>query len=219
MSEKLRWQTVSDSLARILRELMHIEELSKFRLVGGTSLCLQLGHRESYDIDMFTDQACDSVDWKAIDRVIRDNFKYVSDDTVGIPGVGITRFIGFSEEDSIKLDMYYTDPFIREAIIKEEIRLASIDDIAAMKLGIISTAGRKKDFWDIHEMLEMYELKVLLGWFGERYPYLEAKDVIKGLTTYTRADDEVDPVCFKGKFWDLIKIDISEAVNDYINEF
>ena len=218
MSEKLRWQTVSDSLARILRELMHIEELSKFRLVGGTSLCLQLGHRESYDIDMFTDQACDSVDWKAIDRVIRDNFKYVSDDTVGIPGVGITRFIGFSEEDSIKLDMYYTDPFIREAIIKEEIRLASIDDIAAMKLGIISTAGRKKDFWDLHEILETYNLKVLLGFFTGKYPYLEIQDVLNGMVDFDRAEKDIDPLCYKGKFWDLIKIDLESTVHEFIKE-
>ena len=215
MSEKLRWQTISDSVARILKELMRIEELSKFRLVGGTSLSLQLGHRESYDIDMFTDQEYGSVDWKNIDRILRDKFSYVSNDTMGISGMGITQLVGTSDAEIVKLDMYYTDPFIQDELRRDGVRLAGIEDIAAMKLRVISAAGRKKDFWDIHEMLERYELKVLLGWFSKRYPYLEAKDVIKGLTYYNRADDEADPVCFKGKFWDLIKIDLEAMVQEY----
>ena len=34
---------------------MELEELNSFRLVGGTSLSLQIGHRMSVDIDLFTD--------------------------------------------------------------------------------------------------------------------------------------------------------------------
>lgn len=32
---------------------MAIPELSDFNLAGGTSLALQIGHRESYDLDFF----------------------------------------------------------------------------------------------------------------------------------------------------------------------
>lgn len=46
----------------------------------------------------------------------------------------------------------YTDPFIREPEIIDGIRLASIDDIVAMKIDTISRGGRKKDFWDIHKL-------------------------------------------------------------------
>ena len=42
--------TVSDLLWKSLAELMKINEFEKFRLVGGTSLSLQLGHRKSEDI-------------------------------------------------------------------------------------------------------------------------------------------------------------------------
>lgn len=52
---KLYLNTVSDLLLTTLQVLMSTDVFSSFRLVGGTSLSLQLGHRASVDIDMFTD--------------------------------------------------------------------------------------------------------------------------------------------------------------------
>jgi hypothetical protein len=43
--------------------------LENFILVGGTSLSLQLGHRISIDIDLFTDSPYGSVDFKAIQKM------------------------------------------------------------------------------------------------------------------------------------------------------
>jgi len=37
----------------LLKELMEIKEFEALRLVGGTSLALQIGHRNSIDIDLF----------------------------------------------------------------------------------------------------------------------------------------------------------------------
>ena len=51
----LYWNTVSALLKDSLLLLMQAEELNEFRLVGGTALSLQLGHRMSVDIDLFTD--------------------------------------------------------------------------------------------------------------------------------------------------------------------
>lgn len=53
MQAKLHKETVSNTLWWTLKQLMQIEELLPFRLVGGTSLSLQLGHRISVDIDLF----------------------------------------------------------------------------------------------------------------------------------------------------------------------
>ena len=52
MQTKLHKETVSDALWWTLKQLMEIEVLLPFRLVGGTSLSLQLGHRISVDIDL-----------------------------------------------------------------------------------------------------------------------------------------------------------------------
>ena len=167
------------------------------------------------DIDMFTDLEYGSVDWIMVDGVLREKFRYVSKDTVGLPGMGISRFIGSSEMDSVKLDMFRTDKFIRDQIVVDGIRFAAVEEISAMKLEVISTAGRKRDFWDIHELLDLYGLKELLDFHRERYPYNKAKYVITGLTDFERAEDDEDPVCFKGKFWELIRMDIRDEVDAY----
>ncbi|HEC42913.1 MAG TPA: nucleotidyl transferase AbiEii/AbiGii toxin family protein [Bacteroides sp.] len=215
MPSKLKWQTVSATLAEVLTNLMALKELSAFRLVEGTSLSLQLGHRESDDIDLFTDQVYGSVDFKDIDGLLRNNFEYVSKDLTEDFSWGIMRLVGTSEEECIKLDMFYTDPFIRKPTLEDGIRMASVEDIAAMKMEVISSGGRKRDFWDIDELLELYELGDLLNLYLERNPYMDIKDALNGLTDFDRADQEDDPVCLLGKFWDLIKLDIIEVVEEY----
>ncbi len=212
MPSKLKWQTVSATLAEVLRILMNLKELSSFRLVGGTSLSLQLGHRESDDIDMFTDKVYGSVDFKDIDGLLRKSFKYVSKDLTEDFSWGIMRMVGTSEKECIKLDMFYTDPFIRKPILEEGIRMASMEDIAVMKMEVISSGGRKRDFWDIDELLELYELGDILNLYLERNPYIDMEEALIGLTDFSRADQEDDPVCLKGKYWGLIKYDLEETV-------
>lgn len=67
-------QTVSDALWNSLTILMQQDELKDFRLVGGTSLSLQLGHRMSIDIDLFTDLPYDSIDFNTIDKLMKHRF-------------------------------------------------------------------------------------------------------------------------------------------------
>lgn len=83
-----------------------------FRLVGGTSLSLQLGHRMSDDIDLFTDSPYDSLDFAGVDKFLRKTFGYVSDLTPGPVGMGVSYLVGASKDESVKLDLYYTDTFI-----------------------------------------------------------------------------------------------------------
>jgi len=78
---KFYLNTVSDLLIDSLQKLMQIKELDNFRLVGGTCLSLQLGHRESIDIDLFTDAEYRSVDFKKIEylltlKYLRYNYSY-----------------------------------------------------------------------------------------------------------------------------------------------
>lgn len=216
MHEELKWWTVSETLAGILKDLFRISELKYFRLVGGTSLSLQLGHRKSVDIDLFTDQEFGSIDLREIDAALRRIFAYVSDDHNGVYSPGIMRMVGYSESDFIKLDLFYTDSFVCDHIEADGIRMAAVDDIAAMKLEVIAVDGRKRDFWDMHELLEIYEIADLLNLFAKRNSYMSEDLVVNGLTNFRRADQEEDPVCLRGKYWELIKIDLEQKVSEYL---
>ena len=53
----LFYQAVPENLLKILNLLMREDKLSDFTLVGGTALALQIGHRISVDIDLFTEHS------------------------------------------------------------------------------------------------------------------------------------------------------------------
>lgn len=57
----------------------------------------------------------------------------------------------------------YTDSFLEPAEAIDRIRLASVRDIIAMKMNVVSRGGRKKDFWDLHLLLNKYSLAEMLS--------------------------------------------------------
>lgn len=212
---QLYLNTVSKLLWESLAELMKLNALENFRLVGGTALSLQLGHRESLDIDMFTDAEYGSIDFLKIEEVLREKFSYVSSLTSDFIGMGKSYFIGNEASDLVKLDLFYTDNFVFPIIEVKEVRLASIQEIAAMKLDVIGRGGRKKDFWDFHELLEKFSLYEMIDFYTKRYPYnFNSEEIIKGLTNFEKAEYEFTPICFKDKVWEIIKLDIEELIKN-----
>jgi hypothetical protein len=184
-----------------------------FRLVGGTSLSLQLGHRISVDMDLFTDAAYDSIDFGAIDNFLRGSFTYVSEPQAGVIGMGQSYLIGESEDETVKLDLYYTDAFIQSELLVAPFRLATVEEIIAMKIDIVQRVARKKDFWDLHELLEQYSPNQMIELHKTRYPYNHDEDLIRAnFTNFTIADGDFDPICLKGKYWELIKYDFFQAI-------
>jgi hypothetical protein len=216
MSKNEIIKPVSQEILDALRILMASDELASFRLVGGTSLSLQFRHRQSIDIDLFTDAEYGTINFKAIDSFLKKNFNYTDFGNNQEESLGRMYFIGESVEKAIKLDLFYTESFIRPSLLINNIRLAGTEDISAMKLEIISGGGRKKDFWDIAELLERYPVSELIGFYSEKYPFFDINKVISGLTDFTFAEEMDDPLCLKNKVWELIKLDIREAVTNYL---
>ncbi|MBL7114091.1 MAG: nucleotidyl transferase AbiEii/AbiGii toxin family protein, partial [Bacteroidales bacterium] len=210
---ELFYNTGTPLLIYILRRCMACEPLAAFRLVGGTALSLQRGHRQSFDIDLFTDSPYQSIDFDAIDNWFRNTFPYVQTAEVLPIGMGKPYFIGDDPTANIKLDLYYTDEFMDQPITIDGIRLAGINDIIAMKLDVISRGGRKKDFWDIHELLEDHSLDKMVELHKKRYPYTHDGDqLLNKLSYFHLADNDFNPRCLKGKHWELIKLDLLEAL-------
>ncbi len=205
--------TVTDTLWNVLVTLMDIAELNSFRLVGGTSLSLLLGHRMSIDIDLFTDAEYGTIDFLKIRQIIEGKFACVdaSDWSNDVPGNSC--FLGNDSDDMIKLDLYYADPFVFPVVQIENIRLSRLEEICAMKLDVIVRGGRKKDFWDIHKLLDHFTIEQMLGFHRLKYPYHHSTDEIKRqLINFNLADGDFDPNCLEDKYWELIKLDIEEQV-------
>lgn len=209
MGSNLHFNITNQRLLSILNILMTAREFNAFRLVGGTALSLVRGHRESIDIDLFSDAPYGAIDFGAIDAFLHKTFPYVDTNEYKAVAPGRSYYVGNSEKDCVKLDLFYTDKFIQDIILIDGIRLATVEEIIAMKIDVISGGGRKKDFWDIHELKDDYTFEKMLALHKQRNPFTHDVDqIIKSFSNFEHADDDFDPICLKGKYWEIIKLDI-----------
>lgn len=214
IKDTLHYETVTPILANVLSFLMNDEAFNPFRLVGGTNLSLRFGHRQSDDIDLFTDSDYGSIDFSSLEKILSVKFPlFDSPDRSGLIGFGKMYYVGLNRDNAVKLDLMYTDKFLSEPETIDGIRFASIDQIAAMKLSAISLGGRKKDWWDVHKLLEEYSLEQMFRLYEKWQPwtYDQAK-LMEALVDFSKADLQPDPKCLEGKDWDIIKIDIINQV-------
>lgn len=214
---RLYYDTVSTPLLSILRRLMSAEVLNDFRLVGGTALALQRGHRMSVDIDLFTD--LDYADMPVADmrNYLEKEFPvHRGTESMDMPANGYHIFLSEGQEPPIKVDFFYTEPFIFPAIEEDGLRIADQREIAAMKLGVIGNQiYRQKDYWDVHDLLEDYSLSEMIQWALQRDPYSFTKeDIIKGLQQVNQVEESpMGIVSLKPlSYWELKVLDLIEEV-------
>lgn len=211
--KNLHWNTVSPLLKEILLDLMQEELFSSFRLVGGTALSLQIGHRMSVDIDLFTDAEYRSVDFVGIKKFLQNKYTYFNSSPIDIIAFGTYFEVGNSKDDFVKIDLFYTDDYVFEELVVGEIRMATIEEIIAMKLDVVLRGGRKKDFWDLHYFLNTKSIDEMISYFQKRYPYNDDFIKIKQMIVdFKAADLDFEPNCLLSKNWEFIKVDFIEKV-------
>ena len=211
--KNLYWNTVAPILKNVLQEIINEPIFKPFRLVGGTSLSLQLCHRMSIDIDLFTDAEYGSIDYKAIREFLEIKYPFCVSRSLENVAFGTNFVVGNSITDCVKIDLYYTDDFIEKPIIIEDIRMATANEIIAMKLDVVLRGGRKKDFWDLHYFIDTISLEEMISLFKKRYPYNDDFTKIKKqLVNFEIADTEFEPICLLEKTWEIIKLDFYEFV-------
>ena len=137
-------ESISKQTAENLALLGKSKMLGDAYLAGGTALALQIGHRISYDLDFFTSQK-----FKAqIFLKEMSGFKLYRHERVAwgtiLGRLGKVKFSLF----------YYPYPLLKKTISFQNINIASITDIAAMKIAAISEIGTKRDFIDLYFILK-----------------------------------------------------------------
>lgn len=194
---------------------MRVDVLADFRLVGGTALSLQLGHRESDDIDLFTDANYGSINFGLIEEYLIKNFPHVSGEMGENPGMGKSYLVGADAGDYVKVDIYYSmDPFFQPLVFEDNIRMATIEEVIAMKIDILQRKGRKKDFWDLHEVMQSYSIEQMISLHAARFEWTHDEPLIRtNFTDFSHADTFADPKCLRGKRWGFIKQDFIEALD------
>jgi hypothetical protein len=189
---------------------MDLSQLKDFYLVGRTALSLQYGHRISVDLDLFCNQKFDT---DLIKVALEDEFGKEFEYEGNFSKFGIFCFI-----KDIKVDIvYYPHPIIFEPIETDSIRMYNAKDIVAMKIQAILGRGKKKDFWDIAELFQHYDLKNIIAFHQQKFPSQQLLiSIPQALTYFADAEESEDPISLKGQTWDSVKKIIQHKVNDYL---
>ena len=199
----LHTKTVEPFTLELLKDLMSKDYLKHFFLVGGTALSLQIGHRVSVDLDLFTDK-----DYSTDELIPLLLKEYSVSPILQHPQTLICEING------VKVDFIrFRYKIIRPLFVEKGIRMLSVDDIAPMKLDAITGRGRKKDFYDLYFLLKRYSIEQLFSLYLEKYPHQTTFHVARSMSYFVDAEADADPIVFqKNLTWQRVKDGIVKEI-------
>lgn len=196
-------ETVESSILELLKKLQRLPVLEQTRLVGGTALALQLGHRKSIDLDFFGTVDCEA--------------EYLRESIAGIASLTILKespHIHIYIVDGIKVDIVnYKYPWLDDVVLEQGLRLASVSDIAAMKITAIIGRGTKKDFIDIAFLLHHFSLEEILHFYAAKYNDSSVFMAMKSLAYFDDAEADPMPDMFVNQSWQQVKAYILSKIS------
>ena len=195
------WNIFDKDRYDLLKKISEGVSIDDYYMIGGTALSLQLGLRESYDFDFcvksqFNNEILLS-ELKNIGNVeVLQNQKGTCD--VLLNGVQVSFF-------------YYTNKVIKDFVRAEEmpkLKMASVLDIAVMKIVAIGGRGAKKDFFDLYNIIEKCNITIdelVEGLIQKCEDNVNYVNIIMGLSYFEDAEDEILPDTFVNYDWQKIK--------------
>ncbi|MBF0557719.1 MAG: nucleotidyl transferase AbiEii/AbiGii toxin family protein [Nitrospirae bacterium] len=183
---------------KILASIKEIVAKRNAILCGGTALALQMGHRESLDLDFFTTAKFSVESLISSLKKTGHSFELMDEGDEHLHAV-----IG-----GVKFSIFrYDYPFMEKPLLYEGITIAAIPDIADMKIIAISQRGTRRDFIDIYFILQNTPFHKIASHLVRHFGRDRVNPIIMGksLMYFERADKEPDPK-YRGKKTDWEKI-------------
>jgi predicted nucleotidyltransferase component of viral defense system len=179
----LHYSTVDKETYKTLKEIFRLESVNKnFALAGGTSLSLQIGHRISIDLDIFNSQPFNTEDIQKELEIEFEDFQLINRN----------KSMLFSNINLVKCDFVHEPARLLYPFLKiDGVNYFSIEDIAAMKLHTVCGRGKRKYFFDVYCLLQLYSWDKLQIWFEEKYNKEQLYFLSRSIKYF--ADAEEDP--------------------------
>jgi len=205
-------ETLTSETRELFKLVVRLPFISEFYLAGGTGLALQIGHRYSIDLDFFSDspEAVGPVQRQAMTGILKDDpsltITWDKDGTYVAHwrGVGVSFF---------RLDRH---PLTKPSVKIDNIRVATVEEIGAMKLAAILYRGTRKDYIDLYFILQQTTLTQLFEISAIKYPYNAAFPtfVVRALAFFDDAESEPMPRMIKPIKWEKIKTFLEKQAID-----
>lgn len=190
--------TLSDNAQNALAILGKSGFLKECHLAGGSALALHLGHRKSYDFDFYTRK-------KLLVEDIAFQLKKLGDFHTTLLEPPHTLL---GEFQKVKFSLFrYDYPLIGPVSILKDISIASIQDIAAMKLSAITGRATKRDYIDLYFISKTYTIDQILDFYDKKFGNLgnNIYPIIKALGFFEDAEADQMPQMIKEVSWEKVK--------------
>jgi len=175
-----------------------------FYLSGGTALALHLGHRESVDLDFFSQEEFEP---EKVQRLLEKEFQL---EEITIDSGTLNCYA-----DKMKLQfLFYPYKLLEDPTVLEGISVSSVQDIACTKLLTISSRGSKKDFIDLYFIFELFSLPELFELLKKKYSEQDYNllHILKSLVYFDDAEGQPSPRMHKEVSWITVKNVIGQNV-------
>ncbi|MFA6295069.1 MAG: nucleotidyl transferase AbiEii/AbiGii toxin family protein [Candidatus Paceibacterota bacterium] len=197
-------ETLAKSTKVLLDKLSKVSWLSDFYLAGGTGLALQIGHRISVDLDFFTEKEFNEIDLISKLSSIGD-LEVIQRSSQSITGT----------LDEVKFSFLgYKYPILNSCMEHNGVRIASIEDIACMKLDALSSRGTKRDFIDLYFIAKKIPMTSILELFEQKYATVKYNmmHIKKSMVYFDDTKDDPTPNMIIPVEWEDIKKFFAEQV-------
>jgi hypothetical protein len=195
----LFWNTITENMRLVLSGFTHSELGDRFYLAGGTALSLQIGHRLSLDLDFFSP----TEDIPSI-RVGLEKALAPLNATLADSSWGNLVYLA----KNVRIGFYgYGYSLVAPTIETNEARLASIEDIALMKLDALLSRATRRDFYDLYFICQSIPLRPIFDKAPEKYPSVRdfEAQTVKRLVYFENAEVEADPSLLQYVDWQTVK--------------
>lgn len=201
----LQLSTIDTETLGLLKSIQKVDLFQDLRLVGGTGLAMQLGHRKSIDIDLFGLHSADILDIKQ-ELSKLGNLRILK----------TTKNIFVCKINDVLVDIVnFKYPWLEDEITFNDIKLAGLIDIAAMKISAISGRGTKKDFIDIFFLLKHFSLNEMLNAYQRKFPDGNLFVALKSMSYFEDSEEDLMPYMFNKINWQNVKQEIINQLNIY----
>lgn len=209
---ELHWDILDKKRKEVLPLLKRFSD-DGFYLAGGTGLALQLGHRDSIDFDFFKQGEFDTAKLvQELESVFESHSLTITQQEKDT--------ISCVVDDSIQLSFFGYPYDLQNLLLESEyFKIASVEDIACMKVAAITSRATEKDYVDLYFILSSLPLKNILESCRKKFKSLDEFVILKSLTYF----DDVKPehILFKeGHQVSLKELQkfFNGATNEYIRE-
>ena len=190
---------VSEATRKDLDVLISAGIANGFYMAGGTALAFLLSHRESHDLDFFSAERF-SEDTLITKLKAAGQFSLEKKEEGTVRGTFGATLVSF---------FHYPYPLLEKPVSQDGMPLASMADVACMKLDALASRGAKRDFVDLYVILHEpdFSLTRLLELFAQKYAPLNYNllHIQKGLVYFEDAERDPMPRMIRPIAWQDVK--------------